>query len=156
MDETAKILREWLTDRKFALVENQQAIGIYASGESGLGTRVEEYEGGARLVDTSGYMYYQIYGRGPGGFPPIDSILNWIRIKPIISYGNISERSLAFLIARKIAREGIKVPNPHNDGTLFSRTFNEQTTAPLLSLLGDRMRVDVSSQLVKSFKNTQL
>lgn len=57
------------------------------------------------------YWYYVENGRGPGKFPPIDKILSWIRIKPIIPYsdsrGRIpTEESLAFLIARKIAEQG--------------------------------------------------
>lgn len=46
-------------------------------------------------------------------FPPISPILQWIKVKPIIprpsSSGKIPKlESLAFLIARKISREGIK------------------------------------------------
>lgn len=57
------------------------------------------------------YWYYVENGRGPGKFPPIDKILEWIRIKPVIPYtdsrGRLpTEEQLAFLIARKIANEG--------------------------------------------------
>lgn len=59
------------------------------------------------------YWKYIEYGRGPGKFPPIDEILNWITTKPVIAFENDlgkipSERSLAFLIGRKIATEGTK------------------------------------------------
>lgn len=57
------------------------------------------------------YWYYVENGRGPGKFPPIDKILEWIRIKPVIPYtdsrGRLpTEEQLAFLIARKIAEQG--------------------------------------------------
>lgn len=57
------------------------------------------------------YWYYVENGRGPGKFPPIDKILDWIRVKPVIPYtdsrGRLpTEEQLAFLIARKIARDG--------------------------------------------------
>lgn len=57
------------------------------------------------------YWYYVENGRGPGKFPPIDKILEWVRIKPIIPYSDSrgrlpTEEQLAFLIARKIAEQG--------------------------------------------------
>lgn len=50
-------------------------------------------------------------GRGPGKFPPLQKIEEWIRIKPVAPYpdarGRIpSNQQLAFLIGRKIAEEG--------------------------------------------------
>lgn len=65
--------------------------------------------------DTSGALYgakyiYQLkYGRKPGKFPPIEAILNWIRDKRIQPNDGISERSLAFLISRKIAKKGTNI-----------------------------------------------
>lgn len=53
------------------------------------------------------------YGRKPGGkFPPRSAILKWIQAKPVLpkpdSRGKLpSPQSLAFLIGRKIATEGI-------------------------------------------------
>lgn len=51
-------------------------------------------------------------GRKPGRFPPVDKILEWIRVKPILPderNGRLpNEQQLAFLIGRKIAEEGIE------------------------------------------------
>lgn len=62
-------------------------------------------------INLEDYWYYVENGRGPGRFPPIDKILEWVRIKPVIPYsdsrGRIpTEESLAFLISRKIAEQG--------------------------------------------------
>lgn len=51
------------------------------------------------------------YGRRPGKFPPVDKILEWIRVKPILPYPDSNgklptEKQLAFLIGRKISEEG--------------------------------------------------
>ena len=62
------------------------------------------------------YWRYVEYGRRPGKMPPIDAIAEWIRIKPVIPNpvnGRVPDtRSLAFLIARKIGREGIPDRKP--------------------------------------------
>lgn len=59
------------------------------------------------------YWKYANYGRGPGKFPPIDKIEEWIKrrkITPLPSRsGRIPSRpQLAYLIARKISLEGFK------------------------------------------------
>lgn len=62
-------------------------------------------------ISLEDYWYYVENGRKPGRFPPIDKILEWIKVKPVIPYtdsrGRLpTEEQLAFLIARKIANEG--------------------------------------------------
>ena len=56
-------------------------------------------------------------GRRPGKFPPIDNILEWVKVKPQLARPNrldrkeISPKQLAFLVARKIATSGIQPGN---------------------------------------------
>lgn len=62
------------------------------------------------------YWQYVEYGRRPGKFPPPEKILEWIRVKPVLprplENGRLpTEQQLAFLIGRKIARDGI-APTP--------------------------------------------
>ena len=62
------------------------------------------------------YWYYVEHGRNPGKFPPVDKILEWIEIKPILPYPDKNGKlptpnQLAYLIGRKIANEGIKAGN---------------------------------------------
>lgn len=91
------------------------------------------------------YWKYIEYGRGPGKFPPIDEILNWITVKPVMARENDlgqipSERSLAFLIARKIAREGTD-PKP-----LLEQSVNEVLKV-YLSQLQDALQTDIQNIL---------
>jgi len=66
----------------------------------------------------SQYFLARENGRKPGKQPPVDAILEWMRIKPIQLRDKESgkfkksteslKRQVAFLIARKIGRDGIK------------------------------------------------
>lgn len=61
------------------------------------------------------YWKYLEYDTRPH-FPPVDAILEWIRIKPVLPHpddnGNLpTEKQLAFLIGRKISEEGTKGKN---------------------------------------------
>lgn len=57
------------------------------------------------------YWYYVENGRKAGKWPPIDNILRWITVKPVLPRPNAegklpTPQQLAFLIARKIGEEG--------------------------------------------------
>lgn len=67
-------------------------------------------------IEIASYWKYVEYGRRPGKFPPMNKILDWIKIKPVIprpmnGLKAPSEKQLAFLISRKIARDGIQPGN---------------------------------------------
>ncbi len=62
-------------------------------------------------INLEDYWIFVENGRKAGRFPPIDKILEWIRVKPITPYSDSrgrlpTEEQLAFLIARKIANDG--------------------------------------------------
>lgn len=66
------------------------------------------------------YWRFLEYGRKPGKFPPPDKILEWVRIKPLLPRENDNgklptEKQLAYLIGRKIAKEGIEAGNQLQD-----------------------------------------
>ena len=68
------------------------------------------------VINLEPYWYYVENGRKAGRFPPIDKILEWIRVKPVTPYSDSrgrlpTEEQLAFLIARKIAEQGTEPKN---------------------------------------------
>lgn len=79
------------------------------------------------------YWKYVEYGRKSGKMPPISAIEDWIRVKPIIpdsTSGRIPDtRQLAFLIARKIGRDGTPPQLP------LKRTIESPETDSLLNLI---------------------
>ena len=92
-----------------AYIKDQKDKGIYSSGKSASSIRKDVEETSGQLFG-DGYFYQQRHGRKPGKFPPIDDMLNWIRAKGITPRDDkTTERQLAFLFARKIAREGTDI-----------------------------------------------
>lgn len=70
-------------------------------------------QGSISLAD---YWKYVEHGRKPGKWPPRDKILEWVKVKPVLPRPNgnakpPTQEQLAFLIQRKIGREGIKPGN---------------------------------------------
>lgn len=95
---------------------NLENSGRRATGQliSSVNTRVlvngQIFEIELQLED---YYKYVEEGRGAGGFPPVNKILEWIKAKPILPYPDMNgklptENQLAYLIGRKIANEGFE------------------------------------------------
>lgn len=61
------------------------------------------------------YLKYLVTGRGPGKFPPPTKMLDWVQANPDVlerakqTYKYLTEEGLAFLIGRKISREGTDI-----------------------------------------------
>lgn len=90
------------------------------------------------------YWKYVEYGRGPGKQPPIDAIEQWVRIKPVVPRainGRVPDtRQLAFLIARKIGREGIE-PKHYLRDTMYSEEVN---------IIINALKRTLTEQIIKS------
>ncbi len=99
-----------------ALKQDQASKDMRASGASAASLREESNNEGSSLWG-SNYWQFQITGRGPGKFPPIENILAWLATRNI--QADISPRSLAFLIARKIARVGSDIFKGAKEGIDF-------------------------------------
>lgn len=110
-----KTLDEYRREFEEVYKSNLEQNGHKASGNliSSISTRTEVPDSGTIEVwlDCEEYYKYVDKGRSAGKWPPIDKILDWIRVKPVIprpdENGKLpTEEQLAFLIARKIGNEG--------------------------------------------------
>lgn len=74
------------------------------------------------------YYKYIESGRKPGTFPNVDALVKWINVKKILpkkESGITSSKQLAFLIGRKIKRDGIKpLPILSKTITITKKTFS--------------------------------
>ena len=89
-------------------------------------------------ISLASYWKYVEYGRRPGKFPPLQNILDWIKIKPVIprpvnGLKAPSEKQLAFLISRKIARDGIKAGNQLQEALEITWSKWENTLSQSIS-----------------------
>lgn len=107
MINSQQVLQDELELLKKEIIERYNASGKRTSGEFEQGLEITSNDTSASLF---GYVY--LAGRIAGKQPPIQAIQDWLEqkgIKPIEEKMKIS--SLAFLIARKIAREGTTPEN---------------------------------------------
>lgn len=112
LDEYAQKAEE-LYKRKLTDKEINASYKLLNSVETTVKRNDDEFTVTINLED---YWIYVENGRGPGKFPPVSKILDWIRCKPVIPYSDSrgrlpTEEQLAFLIARKIAEQGTEPKN---------------------------------------------
>ena len=88
-------------------------------------------------ISLASYWKYVEYGRRPGKFPPQNKILDWIKIKPVLPRPvngiKPTEKQLAFLISRKIARDGIKPGNQLEEALNLSWAKNKDNISYAIS-----------------------
>lgn len=102
-----QVLQDELELLKKEIIDRYNASGKRTSGEFEQGLEITSNDSSGSLF---GYVY--LAGRKAGKQPPIQAIQDWLEqkgIKAIEEKMKIS--SLAFLIARKIAREGTSPEN---------------------------------------------
>ena len=94
--------KEALTSLSKAIIDRMSEKNLDASGEASNSLEVD----GNKLLGAD-YLYFLDQGRSPGKFPPVDSIREWVSQK--LSVPTDEEKSIAFLIGRKIANEGTEI-----------------------------------------------
>lgn len=102
-----QILNDEFQNLRKEIVDRYDALGLRASGEFERELQIDQRGLSISLYGAS-YTEQLVNGREPGRFPPIEAIEAWIGYKGIQAV-DISVSSLAFLIARKIAREGTEI-----------------------------------------------
>lgn len=100
------------------------------------------------VMQVSDHLVFAIQGRGPGKFPPLDDIVDWIMTKPIQIDGDITVNQLAFLIGRKIAREGTK--GPHLSDAQLSAIY-DKAYKKFSDRIADTLTREVAQELDELF-----
>jgi len=132
------IIQTWLNGRRDAMRQEYNSSGRKASGYFGEHIDVEMYDEGGR-INTPLYVGSLVFGRKPtsgggggGGKSLYSMILDWIKVKGITPDNpKMTDNTLAYLISRKIHKQGIKVPNQFNDGKLIDNTFTAESVQDL-------------------------
>lgn len=103
----SQILNQEMEAIKDDLIYKHIELGMKASG-NWIDSLNVQTKGLSGVLYGEPYTEQLVNGRESGKFPPVASIIQWIKDKNITPFDKISISSLAFLIARKIAKEGTK------------------------------------------------
>jgi hypothetical protein len=139
----AETVQLWLDSSQAKIIANYNRDNMRASGSFEKSLRNEIKETPGRLIATMVGAHHSLFvdrGRGKtnsstkGAITLRESIEQWIKDKRITPYDGISTKSLAFLIARKIHREGWKPKNTYPNGVISSVINQAEIDKFLISL----------------------
>ena len=124
--------------------QSNASYNLYNSFEKVIEVGEDYFKVSISLAD---YAWYLENGRGPGKFPPVDKIKEWIEVKPVnptpLSNGKTpSVEQLSFLISRKIANEG-------TEGQPFFEPAKEQTIREFEDKINQAIDEDVSNFILE-------
>ncbi len=153
MATTKQLLEQEFERLKIDLITEYDSMGMRASGEfaNELEVRTEPLK--ATLLG-AGHSKQLEDGRGKTGSSPtisaeplIEKIKRWIVQKGIVAQG-ITVGSLAFLITRKIHREGWDRAK-HGGVGLISRVITDQRMQSIIDKIGNEMTMILVNRLQK-------
>lgn len=162
-----KRLKQTILEIKLAIrskkISNFLQSSVYASGDLEQSVDGYIYESGF-VIKANDYVYYLEFGRRPtrggasggiGGMTLQKRIRKWIDDKNITPREkNMTKDSLAFLITRKIHKEGTTIWR-HFKGKpsgLISDVFNTEWVDSLLGEVGDQTILNISTDILKDLQ----
>lgn len=127
-DDNSKIIAEEMEALKVEIIAEYNASGKRTSGEFEQGLEIKQNGTSATLL---GYLY--LGGRAAGKMPPISAIEKWIQLKGITPIeAKMKTSTLAYLIARKIAKEGT---NPENHLYIYDKIITPERIDKIMERL---------------------
>ena len=147
-----KILQEELEELRKDLIAKYEELGMRSTGEweRGLETEVIHRDDGYSGVITGlDYTYYMQWGRAEGRMPPVRVILEWIEAKglrPVEEKMKVS--TLAYLIARKIGREGTRRYQGGGVPAFVDAVITEDRIQRIMDRVGEGCIVRFESEVI--------
>lgn len=154
------VLNNWLVEQRNLILSNYENSGMRASGKfanelnSSVKSNITSIKG---TIEGASHGYFMEHGRGAtktltAGNPTLKQIIRkWIDDKGITP-NNISKDSLAFLISRKIHREGWKPKNVYPNG-IISSVLNDVSINKLLLNLLTVQTAKIKSEILDEFND---
>lgn len=150
-----ELVEDWTKKIENDLIENYNRIGLKASGnwekELESQVKISPKSINIRFLGSS-YTGVLTQGRKPNKNQEPSKLRAWVGwagstfLKDWVNQKNISANP--FAVAYKIAREGIKVPNSHNPGTLVSDAINDSSIQKLIDDLKIFVIDDIKSDII--------
>jgi hypothetical protein len=151
--EVKKLLNQTgqlITDK---MIDTAIANGSLASGQliRSIGFKeTSKNETTGITVSTVDYAKWVDEGRRPGKMPPVQDILQWVKVKPVRAR-RLTQESLAWAIAKTIAKRGVR-PRPFIQNSINSVMRNFRDDLILAGREDIIQYLDTQLELTTEFK----
>lgn len=155
MESIKDILTRWTIESEKRLIENYKSKGLRAAGEFEEKVRHEITDNRSTIFGPP-HTPMMVTGRKPNTKQDNESLRKWVGwagstfLKDWVADKGLSINSYA--VAWNIARDGVKIPNAHNDGRLLKDTFTPENISSLTKEIGRFYAVEISSTIQKAWQ----
>ena len=155
MEGIQQILHDWSERTRQELIDKYRSMGLKASGafEEGLTTETSETK---TAIWTVPHTWFMVNGRGKNSSQDKETIKKWVGWAGSTFLKKwVADKGLdisPFAVAYKIARQGIRVPNENNEGTLISSVINDNSISGLLSQMGIYIIKDIKTDIQNTWQ----
>lgn len=156
VSELSELIEAEFDQTQKDLVAQYRALGLRASGayERSLESRVtEQGENINAVIKGAEHVRFMEEGRGPNKRQDRGMIafiyvklLEWMKVKGVADIN-------PWMAARKIVREGIKVPNKYNKGGVISGVINEKWLDDLNEKIFDLQNETIMDEIVSDLQS---
>lgn len=154
-DDKDEIYKKYLEILKNKFIAKYDALGLRASGKFAESLEAQTSKSTLTLWGAK-HARIMEFGRRAGKFPPREDIEEWIETKKNLpAIFREKKKQMAFLIARKIAKEGITVPNKYNKGDLVKSVVDDFLASDIQKMfdeLGSTYLKNIQSDILTIIK----
>lgn len=142
LSQIEEVTTEFLTDLKTDLVAYLSENNRNATGRSAASIQVANVtEKGGQLIG-SGAIQWVFTGRGPGGFPPLSNIIDWLNARGL-------PRGMAWAVAKKISEEGTKL---YQQGGRTDNGLTQTLTPDRISAFAKNISVLIATDITSDIR----
>jgi len=146
------ILNKWAEEQRNELVQKYHSLGLKASGKFEKELSQKSIPNGVQIWSASHTEFMQ-YGREKNQSQDPVKMKKWVGWAGSTFLKKwVSDKGLdisPFAVAWKIAREGIKVPNKYNAGTLLDNLMDSRVIDELKNELGFAQMKEIKSEIIR-------
>lgn len=148
-DPEIKTIREYVNRWQSEIVANILKSGQKATGEISESFEAIDTPTGAKIEAAKFYKVLET-GRKPGKMPPPTSLYKWIEARYLSD--TIKKESLAYVIARRIGKEGTLLYMLGGRKDIFSNVLSDKNINSLVDAIGFKVQLDIVNNLNKIVK----
>ena len=154
MESIVSILDKWSIESEKLLKEKYISRGQKASGKFGDSLRHDLTNTSTTILGAK-QIDMMMSGRKPNAKQDDDSLPKWVGWAGSTFLADwVKDKGLSinsYAVAWGIAREGVKVPNQHNDGKLLNEVFTPEHLNSLISQIGRFYATEITSNIKKAW-----
>lgn len=143
MQSVEQVINKFLNDVAKNIIKQQKERKMRASGKSAASLKVVKDKAGKQHLVGDESFYFQIHGRAPGKMPPIEKMIEYVRVKRL--------KASPWALAKSIAKKGTLIWQGKRKGLNIKEAY-EPLEEPFIENLTKALMNETFKSIQKGIK----